>query len=348
MWARKFEKCVRCGTTENKHLAKGFCIQCYTLKTEADHKNHSRNKRGVADEFLTKEKLNELYHELRMSLTDIGILAGCTRVNVHYKLKKFGLGSRSKADARTLALDKGKISTSRIDPDGIESKVVFQKIRFNEDFFKTWSAEMAYVLGLIYTDGNLHFRKDKSGYELGVLSFGQKDKELVVKCLNLMDCDAKIRYKARKVLDNTVSGELYYFSIGNNLLAKDLLELGLIPNKSLSMKFPEIPEDYLRHFVRGIFEGDGSVYLESGRSIRIKLLSGSKQFIEELNQKLIALGFSKRPIYGGTPSTPNAYFIRYNSITEVRKFFSLIYSGVSESNFLSRKKRVFLDFFKLN
>ena len=169
MWSRKFDKCINCGTTEVKHVAKGLCRRCYTLNTEAEHKKHQRHKRGVAVDFLAKEKLIELYVDQGMSLTDIGKLAGCTRINVHYKLKKFGINARSKTDARTMALDKGKIKTTRIDEFGNEDEVVFQKIRYNEKFFKEWSAEMAYVLGLIYTDGNLHIRKDKSGYELGII-----------------------------------------------------------------------------------------------------------------------------------------------------------------------------------
>ena len=94
MWSRQFDKCINCGTTEIEHVAKGLCRKCYTLNTEAKHKKHQRHKRGVADNFLTREKLLELYIEKGMSLIDIGKLAGCTRGNVHYKLKKFGIKAR--------------------------------------------------------------------------------------------------------------------------------------------------------------------------------------------------------------------------------------------------------------
>ncbi|MCH8904812.1 MAG: hypothetical protein IIA45_12975 [Bacteroidetes bacterium] len=112
MWSRKFEKCINCGTREVNHVAKGLCRRCYTLKTEANHKNFERHRRGVADEFLTRERLYELYVEKQFSLTDIGKLAGCTRVNVHYKLQKFGIDARSKTEVRTIALDRGKIHTT--------------------------------------------------------------------------------------------------------------------------------------------------------------------------------------------------------------------------------------------
>lgn len=31
-WSRKYDKCVACGSTENKHKANGFCIKCYSPK----------------------------------------------------------------------------------------------------------------------------------------------------------------------------------------------------------------------------------------------------------------------------------------------------------------------------
>ena len=344
MWSRKFEKCITCGTTEITHIAKGLCKKCYILNTEAEHKKHQRHKRGVADDFLTKEKLFELYVEKGMSLTDIGKLAGCTRVNVHYKLKKFGIDARSKTDSRTLALDKGKIKTTRIDEFGNEEEVVFQKIRYNENFFKKWSAEMAYVLGLTYTDGNLHIRKAKSGYEFGVLTFAQKENELVEKFLKLMECDATIRFRERRELDNTTAGELYYFSIGNNDIANDLIRLGITPNKSLDMQFPEIPEEFLRHFVRGLFDGDGSVYMDYGKYVRILLLSGSYSFIETLNKKLCNSGFPLRKIYGGYQHQKNAHYIRYGT-EHVLDFFKFIYKDVPDIMYYSRKHQIFLDYF---
>ena len=29
VWSRKYKKCRKCGTTENKHSAKGYCTNCY-------------------------------------------------------------------------------------------------------------------------------------------------------------------------------------------------------------------------------------------------------------------------------------------------------------------------------
>jgi len=347
MWSRKFDKCTNCGTTDIKHIAKGLCKKCYNLNIESEHKKHTRHHRGVAEDFLTKDKLIELYVVKRMSLTDIGRIAGCTRVNVHYKLKRFGIKARSKTAARTLALDQGKIKTTRIDEFGDENEITYQKIRYNENFFKVWSSEMAYVLGLIYTDGNLHIRKYKSGYQLGILAFAQKDKELVEKFLQLMDCDAKIRFKKRKEFKNTTAGELYYFSIGNNDIANDLMQLGITPDKSLNMKFPEIPNEFIRHYIRGLFDGDGSIFLDRGKYVRVVLLSGSKEFMVSMNDKLFEAGFPLRKIYGGYQYQKHAFYIRYISKKDVVAFYDFLYKDVSMVQYYSKKHQKFIDYLQI-
>jgi intein/homing endonuclease len=37
--------------------------------------------------------------------------------------------------------------------------------------------------------------------------------------------------------------------------------MGMVPNKSLVLKFPDIPKEMYRHFIRGYFDGDGSLCL---------------------------------------------------------------------------------------
>ena len=47
--------------------------------------------------------------------------------------------------------------------------------------------------------------------------------------------------------------------INNRHLWETLYSKGCIPNKSLVLKFPDIPQELKRHFIRGYFDGDGSV-----------------------------------------------------------------------------------------
>lgn len=187
MWSIKYEKCVKCGTTSLEHVAQGLCRKCYTNKIESKHRNYERFKKGIPATFLTKEKLTELYTDKQLSLSDIGRIAGCSRRTVYFHTQKFGIPLRSKVEARTIAMNRGKIKQSVTRSNGEAKEMTLNKIHFNENFFSKWSNEMAYVLGLIYTDGNI----TNSSIKMGRLTFAQKEKELLEKFLNLT-CEVRI------------------------------------------------------------------------------------------------------------------------------------------------------------
>jgi hypothetical protein len=109
------------------------------------------------------------------------------------------------------------------------------------------------------------------------------------------------------------------------------------------MKFPKVPEKYFRHFVRGLFDGDGSVYVERKNNyLRVKLLSGSKSFIDHLNLHMMEHDFGNKSIsYSHTKEKPGAFFIRYNTISEIRQFYKFVYNSVSPHIYYSRKKDIF-------
>ena len=58
MWARKFERCIKCGTTKIRHIARGFCANCYQKDIEKRHKDHPRGLR-IAAKKLTKQYITQ-------------------------------------------------------------------------------------------------------------------------------------------------------------------------------------------------------------------------------------------------------------------------------------------------
>ncbi len=348
MWSRKYDKCVKCGTIRVNHVAQGLCRKCYANKIEAEHKNHKINKKGISAVFLTKEKLNELYTDKQLSLSDIGKIACCTRHTVYFHIKKFKIKLRNKAEARTIALDKGKIKQSVIKNNGEIKEIILNKIHFNEKFFTKWSNEMAYVLGLIYTDGNI--TDSSSTLKMGRLTFAQKEKELVEKFLNLIGSVSKILYRKREKYVNTTAGELYYFHINSDIFYEQLTKLGLTPNKSLSMTFPKIPDEYLRHFIRGCWDGDGTVYIEKRSSnLKTAFVCGSFVFIKVLMEHLSKQGLSEVKLYEDKRSKKGnvSYYFRYG-INDSIKLFHYLYDGVPESQYLKRKYGVFKNYLDKN
>lgn len=189
---------------------------------------------------------------------------------------------------------------------------------------------MAYVLGLIYTDGNI----TDSSIKMGRLTFAQNEKELIEKFLNLMGSDSKILYRRREKYENTTAGEMYYFHINSDIVYRQLLELGLTPNKSLSMTFPKISEDYIRHFIRGCWDGDGTVYIEKRNgNLKTAFVCGSLEFITVLKEHLRKQGLSDVTLYEDRRSKKGnvSYYFRYGTNDSI-KLFHYLYDEIRRVN----------------
>jgi len=153
-WAKGHEKCKSCGTIGHKHKARGLCASCYDAASEARAKSHIIRGRGRSLVVpITKEDLEQKYNA-GLSLIDIARQYNCTRQYIYKLLKQYALTVRTKSETRTLALNQGKISyNSNVYSPG--KTISHEKRHVNESFFKTRTPAMAYVLGVIYTDGCL-------------------------------------------------------------------------------------------------------------------------------------------------------------------------------------------------
>lgn len=343
MWARKHNKCIKCGTTQEKHLSRGLCVKCYHKDIESRHKKVTR-QRGIAAKKLTKEYLINQYFKEKKSLSDIAEECSCSRQFVYKKMLEYEIPRRTLRSARKMALSQSKIIINRLQDDGHIQSVIYQKIEYNEKFFASWSQEMAYVLGILYTDGclsmQIHHGK-RSTRRTPIISLAQRERELIGKVLALIDCDAKIHYRKRKVYGGRICGAVYYFSIACYAIYPDLVRLGLKSAKSLDIAFPTIPNKYVRHFIRGCWDGDGSVYFEKRNPSNIKasFYSGSRPFINGLLSKLEKAGLPKRKVYIKQGKKPSYYF-RFTG-SQCIKLYHYLYDDVPPTQYLERKHASF-------
>jgi hypothetical protein len=140
-----------------------------------------------------------------------------------------------------------------------------RKHKVNEDFFKAWTHKMAWVLGLFITDGCVHHHNQ-------CITFSQKDETVLRLVSNYMEADYVLSktYKTR----NTPT-----LIINSKEIKKDLGNLGIHPNKSLTVPFPSVPEEFLPSFVRGVIDGDGWV---DNEGYTMHVTTGSQLFAEKL------------------------------------------------------------------
>jgi len=151
-----------------------------------------------------------------------------------------------------------------------------------------------------------------------------------------MDCNAKL-YPGKQVL---TGNPIYEFHINDEEVYEDLLKLGLTPKKSLTLQFPQVPSAYIRHFIRGCWDGDGSVYLEKNDLSKpcASFVSGSKTFVIAMLKELCTLGLPPHNFYKnkGRPS----YYFRFTGI-DCARLFEIFYDEVPESMYLLRKYKIF-------
>lgn len=147
----------------------------------------------------------------------------------------------------------------------------------NYDYFETIDNEhKAYWLGFIMADGNVRIENGKKY----VLEIGLKsdDDTHLNKFLNDIGSTDKVTYKMNGIYKSC------RVMIRSKKLINDLIELGCVERKSLILKFPNIQEPLKRHFIRGYFDGDGSVYLnKSCNKIGFNLL-GTDDFLNNCFQ----------------------------------------------------------------
>lgn len=188
---------------------------------------------------------------------------------------------------------------------------------------------MAYILGFIFADGCLV--KHKNGYP--GLDITSKDREHLRVIKEQLEADHKIGKKERG----------YRIQIRNRNIYDDLTKFGLIPKKSKIVKFPKIPKRYSPHFIRGLFDGDGSVMVwreprwRHTWQIRTSFTSGSKYFLRDLKRYL---HYWVSLLHGKISPVRSGYHLRYLSMPECIALYKFMYRGNS-SLYLKRKKDKF-------
>lgn len=129
--------------------------------------------------------------------------------------------------------------------------------KFNQSYFDNWSANMAYILGFITADGSIRKKRPYITIELN-----PKDEHILQEILNEIYPSGKI-YKSHKY--NKKRDITYYSSsivFYSQYMKNKLKEYSIFPNKTGKHKIDfNIPLKYQRDYVRGFFDGDGSIYI---------------------------------------------------------------------------------------
>lgn len=142
-------------------------------------------------------------------------------------------------------------------------------------FFENMTRDSAYILGLWWADGCIYEKGYKHIFDLAQ---NIKDQYLIHRIANMMGYDGKL-YESNGVIR---------LQIQSKDIVQFIKNIGGSQCKSKDKVFPFIDKKYLPDFIRGNFDGDGSIFREKSRlnRYRSQFCSGSKRFLEEVHKIL--------------------------------------------------------------
>jgi hypothetical protein len=191
--------------------------------------------------------------------------------------------------------------------------------------------EKAYILGLIYADGNNY----KKQYRIAIKLL-RKDRDLLAKISNIIYGEDHLEdLKVRK------NGKTYRYTalrIYSKHISEVMEKHGVVPRKSLILTFPRwLDEKLYPHFIRGMIDGDGSIYLNEkknpGTQVYTSLIGTANvnNFIAAYLLKRLGVKIYKRPVKNKSR----------------RKFYTLVIQGAARSlcflDWIYQDSSIFLD-----
>lgn len=203
----------------------------------------------------------------------------------------------------------------------------------NKKFFREWNPKMAYILGFTCADGCVHQRT--LSWELS--NKFPSDKEILERFSKELNSNYLVEERLKS----------YRLRINSIFLVKDLEKLGIVPNKTKILKFPKVPNNLLRHFIRGFLDGDGwiitRVRRNGGKEICTGFSNGSRVFMKGLvNNLRNILGISNFNLRERNKLTKKGkvaltYQLEFYS-DNANKLINFLYGGLNKEDLFLRRK----------
>lgn len=183
-----------------------------------------------------------------------------------------------------------------------------------------WTAELAYAVGLITTDGCL----SKDGRHI---DFTSKDVQLIDLFKKVLNIE-----HLKTGLKTSGYSEIRYprVQIGDVNFYQWLRSIGLTPKKSRTLTSIRVPDEFFFDFLRGCFDGDGTIYSfwdkrwVSSFMFYIAFASGSKEFLLWLQQRIKSFLQISGHI---APATRNTFQLKYAKRESLALFKKMHYSN---------------------
>lgn len=312
---------------------------------------------------IDRDWLYQKYIEEELSCAKIGKLIGASDHTILDRLKEYGIPTRSnkKTSSDTIkniindynngigvtVLGK-KYNLHRITiqkllkNNGIELRGYSPvKGYHNIHFFDAYTIESCYWAGFIAADGNV--QKDKNVN----IKLALKDKEHLQKFAKLINFQGNI-------LEGTEGDQNQFHWCRINISGKWFIKalaknFNIFPNKTFTISIPsQMPEEFLPHYLRGYFDGDGSVIMTATHQLRIDYTSGSKDLLNSITNYFYNKGIRVKKTHLNLTEKPfiqNEIHINYSGQNAI-KILHILYDESTEDTRLTRKYERFINYIK--
>lgn len=144
-----------------------------------------------------------------------------------------------------------------------------------------WNPTLAYLVGLIASDGTL------SSDRTHRISVSNTDMEIIEFVTSNVPMP-RVYAHGKKVGEKTYAISSVSTTWEN--LYQFLIDIGLTPNKSLTIPALAVPDTFFFDFLRGVIDGDGTVGYTRERYLFIRIFSGSRTFLQWIAETIEHLG----------------------------------------------------------
>jgi len=272
---------------------------------------------------------------LEDKLRDMGLTTKVEVINFsEADIDRVLLMSRNGSTQKEIAKSFG-ISLVSLQRQLAKTDTTTKKYKVRHNYFETIDTEeKAYFLGLMYADGSNTATQNQ--IKLKLLA---EDSYILIRFAQALTYGVDLPPLTVEITD---SSSMKSLQISSPQICSDLTKWGCMQSKSHILEFPTfLNEELMRHFIRGYFDGDGSIFnkLRANKVDRYVAVNftGNFQFITSLKEYIGNILDSSVKV-GTNNESFQIVYSAYKDVNILRDYF---YNNSSEDLRLIRKFKKF-------
>lgn len=207
----------------------------------------------------------------------------------------------------------------------------------NEKFFENIDTEAkAYYLGLFYADGHNNTEKGQI-----VINLKEEDRKIIERFRTEIEYTGNIGiWKKEPPRQNQC-----VLAIVSRKLSSDLIKQGCLRQKTINLQYPKyIPKDMERHFIRGFFDGDGSISKSGKYSVNFSII-GTISICEGIANYMSNILQEQVKVHNHKPEKYNIELrcVRISGKKKIKRILDELYKDTDI--YLERKYNRYLQYF---